>query len=72
MKKIIAIMLALVLVISMAIPVAAVPPKMQIPDLPEIPDVSGNVNVELPQTFWDRWFAGHPIKFDFNYFKSGG
>lgn len=61
MKKIIALTLALILILSLAIPVSAVTPALRPPDLPEVPDISGSVRVELPDKVFDDWFAEHPI-----------
>lgn len=61
MKKIIALLLALLLILSMAAPVAAVTPTLHPPDLPEVPDISGSVHVELPEDYWDAYFEEHPI-----------
>lgn len=44
MKKIIAIALALVLVLCLAIPVHAVTPELDVPDMPEIPDIGDNID----------------------------
>ena len=71
-KKIIVLALVLVLIASMTVTAHAVTPKLDIPDLPEIPDLSGSVKVELSDSFWDRWFADHPIKFNFSSIKFGG
>lgn len=61
MKKIITLTLALLLVLSMAVPAYAVTPDLQPPDLPDVPDISGSVNVELPDKVFDDWFAEHPV-----------
>lgn len=67
MKKIIAILLALLLILSMAIPVAAVTPTLQVPDVPQISDIK--IEVKLDEQVYEnavqKWFAEHPIKFDF-------
>lgn len=67
MKKIPALILAVLLIASMAVPAYAVTPKYEFPDLPEIPDISDdvaeNIRIKIPADFWDRWFADHPIIF---------
>ena len=62
MRKFIALLLALMLVLSLAISAYAATPTIKIPHI-EIPDISGSVKVELPQSFWNKWFAEHPISF---------
>lgn len=65
MKKIFAILLAVMLIASMTVSAHAVTPKLDL-DLPEIPDISGSVKVEIPDTVWDNWFEEHPFKIDFS------
>lgn len=60
MKKIIPLLLSLLLILSLALPVAAVTPTLQPPDLPEVPDISGSVHVELPDKVFDDWFEDNP------------
>ena len=55
MKKIICILFALMLVISMAIPAFAVTPEIGVPDMPEIPDISDDVEIELPDGIFDDY-----------------
>ena len=55
MKKILAILLAVLLIVSMAIPAAAVTPKLQIPDVPKIPDISDDVRLNLPDGIFDEY-----------------
>lgn len=64
MKKILAILLAVLLIMAMAVPAYAVTPKYEFPDLPEIPDISDDIKIEIdiPDSFWDKWFQEHPIK----------
>ena len=64
MKKILAIALAVLLIAAMAVPAYAVTPKYEFPDLPEIPDISDDVKfeIDIPDSFWDKWFQEHPIK----------
>ena len=75
MRKIFTLALALVLIASMTVTTHAATPKLDIPDI-EIPDISGsvkdNIEVEIPDTFWDNWFEEHPIKIDFSKFKLWG
>ncbi|MGN0998651.1 MAG: hypothetical protein ACI4PO_03765 [Faecousia sp.] len=54
MKKIFAIMFAMLIVMAVTIPAHAATQA-----LPKIPDVE--VHVEIPQSFWDKWFEDHPI-----------
>lgn len=61
MKKIIALILTLILILSLAIPAAAVTPALRPPDLPDIPDISGSVHVELSEDYWDAYFRDNPI-----------
>lgn len=61
MKKIFAILLVVMLIASMAVPVFAVTPPLEAPDLPEIPDISDDVKIELPNNFWNNWFKNHPL-----------
>lgn len=61
MKKIIAILLALMLIASMAVPAFAVTPPLQAPDMPEIPDISDDVKVDIPDDYWEEYFEKNPI-----------
>lgn len=74
MKKIIAILLALLLILSMAIPVAAVTPTLQVPDVPQISDIKIEVKVDeqVYENAVQKWFKEHPIKFDFIKFPIWG
>lgn len=60
MKKIIVFLMALCLIVCMTVPVFAVTPPLNAPDMPEIPEIK--VNFKLPDGFWDKWFADHPIR----------
>lgn len=64
MKKILTLILAVLLIMAMAVPAYAVTPSFKIPDMPEIPDISDDIKIEIdiPDSFWDKWFAEHPIK----------
>lgn len=66
MRKIITILFALMLVVSMSVPAFAVTPRLNIPNMPEIPDISDDVKFELPDNFWDNWFKNHPIIIDWS------
>lgn len=71
MKKIFAIILAVMLIASMTVSVHAVTPKFDL-DLPEIPNISGSVKVEIPDTVFDNWFKEHTFKIDFSKIKLWG
>lgn len=71
MKKIFAILLAVMLIASMTVTTHAATPKLDIPDI-EIPDISGSVKAELSDSVWDNWFKEHPIKIDFSKIKLCG
>ena len=58
MKKLFAIIFALLIVTAIAVPASAVTPTIKVPST-NIPDFE--VHVEIPQSFWDKWFADHPI-----------
>jgi len=66
MKKIICMILAVMVIGSMAIPAYAVTPGFKIPDMPDIPDISDNIKFDLPDAFWNDWFREHPLKLDFS------
>ena len=77
MKRMIAIMLALLLIATLSLTVHAVTPKLNI-NLPEIPDITNsvreNVRDGLPNMMLENWLREHPIhitvpKFDFNWIK---
>ena len=59
MKKIIALILSLLLLLSMAVPASAATPTLDIPDI-SIPDISGSIHVELPDEVLANWFEEHP------------
>ena len=61
MKKIITILLAVLLILSMAIPAMAVTPPLDTPASPSVPDISDDIHVEIPDEVFDDWFAEHPI-----------
>lgn len=68
MRKIIAFLLAVMLVASMAIPACAATPKLKVPSI-KIPNISSSVEVKLGDGFWDNYFAKNPIKIDFSNIK---
>ena len=55
MKKILAILLAVLLVAGMAIPAFAVTPALQVPDVPQISDIEFNINLDLPDDIFDEY-----------------
>lgn len=61
MKKILAIILAILLIASMAVPAYAVTPSFKIPDVPQISKIKFNIKIELPEDFWDNYFKEHPV-----------
>ena len=65
MKKMIVFALVLTMIISMAVIANAVTPVYKPPKLPEIKVDTSNVKVEVSQSFWDKWFAEHPVKISF-------
>ena len=77
MKKIITFAVALAAVISMAVPAFAVTPALKVPDMPEISNIKIDINVGSDEeddvvwtkSFWDRWFAEHPIVFPSGWLK---
>lgn len=61
MKKIITIMLAVMLIAAMSVPVSAVTPELDVPDMPDVSKIKFDFKIELPDDFWTRWFEEHPI-----------
>ena len=55
MKKIICILFALMLVVSLAVPTFACTPQYEVPDVPQISKIKFNVKIELPDDFWDNF-----------------
>lgn len=55
MKKILALLLAVLLILAMVIPAFAVTPDLGAPDVPEIPDISDDVEIELPEDIFDGY-----------------
>ena len=62
MKKILALLLAVLLILAMAIPAFAVTPDLEVPDVPEVPDISDDVEIELPDDTFDGYI--HDIDID--------
>jgi len=60
MKKIFAILLAVMLIASMANPAYAVTPRFKIPEVPQISRI--DFKVTLGEDFWNRYWEKHPIK----------
>jgi len=63
MRKIIAFILAVMLIVSMAIPAYAVTPSYKL-DVPQISKIKFDIKIELPDDFWDNWFKEHPLNLD--------
>ena len=59
MKKILAIITVLFIVIAIAIPAYAVTPTIKVPSI-KIPTIKVP-EVKLPDSFWDKYFQEHPI-----------
>ena len=62
MKRMIVFALVCIMVTSMAVTSYAVTPSYKPPKLPEIKVDTSNIQVEVSQSFWDKWFAEHPIQ----------
>lgn len=62
MRKIIAILLAVMIVVSMAVPASACTPKLKIPSI-KIPTIK-TVEVKLPDDFWSGYFAENLFHID--------
>lgn len=65
MKKLVALIMVGVMVFGYVTPTYALTPKLSIPNIPKIPNISNSVKVEISESFWDKWFAEHPIKINF-------
>lgn len=61
MKKILAIILAVMLIASMVIPAYAVTPSFKVPEVPQISKIKFDIKIELPDDYWSNWFKEHPI-----------
>ena len=64
MKKLICILFALVLIVSMTVTTHAATPKLNI-DLPEIPDISGSIEIDVTPAV-NNWLDEHPFRFDWS------
>ena len=64
MRKILAFCLAILLILSMAVPAFAVTPKLKVPNVPQISkiQIKPTIQIKLSDDFWDNWFKEHPIK----------
>ena len=60
MRKIIAFILALVLIASLAVTSFAVTPKWEYKPV-KLPEIK--VSVKIPDSVFDNWFKEHPIRF---------
>lgn len=60
MKKILAILLALALILAFPVSVSAVTPPLDTPSI-TVPDISDNIEIELSDDFWDNYFKEHPL-----------
>ena len=77
MKKFFAILLAVMLVASMAVPAFAATPALKIPNVPQISKIEiklGETTKNAIANHVNKWFAENPIKFDFEFtnIKLGG
>ena len=70
MRKIFAILLAVMLIASMTVSAYAATPKLNI-DLPEIPNISGSVKIDVTPAV-NKWLDEHPFKIDFSKLKLWG
>lgn len=62
MKKILAILLALILVLCMAAPALAVTPALPVPDIPEVPDIGDDIDFGIDfGGIVDDWLEEHPV-----------
>ena len=59
MRKLLAILLALLLIACMVIPASAATPRLSVPSMPSVPKIK--VQITLPESFWDNWLANNPI-----------
>ena len=59
MRKIFALILAVMLVICMAVTASAVTPTIKVPGV-KIPTIKVP-EVKISDSFWDKWFEEHPI-----------
>lgn len=59
MRKLFALILAVMLIICMAVTASAVTPTIKVPSV-KIPAVKVP-EIKVSDSFWDKWFAEHPI-----------
>ena len=64
MKKIITFLLAVMLIASMTVPVYAVTPELDVPDMPEIPDISNDIDIDIPDGVFDDYIPDVDIGVD--------
>ena len=55
MKKILAFILAVMLIASMSINAYAVTPKLDVPDIPDFSNIKFKVELKLPDNFWSNF-----------------
>lgn len=71
MKKIVCMLVAVLVVVSMTVPVYAVTPTLNIPDVPQISNIK--IEVKLDEKIYEnavqKWFAEHPLNIDFSQIK---
>lgn len=61
MKKFLLMILVVMLVMVMALPVYAVTPPINVPDVPQISDIKFDFNFKISDDFWDKWFNENPV-----------
>lgn len=61
MRKLIAFLIAIVMIASMSVTAFAATPTFKVPSVPQISDIKFDVKVELDDDFWDKWFDKNPI-----------
>lgn len=59
MRKLFALILAVMLILCMVVTASAVTPTIKVPSV-KIPTVKVP-EVKVSDSFWDKWFAEHPI-----------
>lgn len=67
MRKILALIFTLTLILAIPVQASAVTPPLRVPDLPKIPEIK--VEVKLPDNYWDNYFRNNPIKVDYSKVK---
>ncbi len=55
MKKILALILAVLLIMVMAVTAFAVTPELGVPDVPQISDIEFDIKIELPDGVFDDY-----------------